>query len=550
MNRYHKSRIKRKTLYISIIFLLFGISAISYSYFHNLTPIRREEQTFHTSPIVEQTKEIIQNPDFSDPIDPWDYQASGADPSDVLAGYTPGEGYFKTLGEQRTFSEISGKPLYSEWEKVHNPEFPAYPDDSNITAEGCWVTHEFAELADQTPSVHWERNISITADMSDYIITSASISAVINATVTASPGGWSGGGVEAPGDATDVGGTQNYTWDYVRFYVLLSDLTKNKVYEIAYNQTSDLGKDSAGSTDSMSDTLMTPVLEDDLIFYLTSVLSSDFHNFTITLGIRIWCEDNWLSDRDIWDDLLIKSCSLTFTYERKMDQFTKLSWNYVGDKISGQNVSIVDGNLSFRYKIDQVWPTPLSPNSRLNILINDNSLLETLKLSNAPLSFDVANPQIFDVTKLILKDINISLSIQLFIGDNFPLSQNYTISITDVHLSVIYNVYIPETEEEPWFFAGLFIIAAIAAAVITGLLIAYVKVWRFPVPIRKVRKHRKALPSEKGPDVKIISREVAFRSSFHKETSKTSKYLKGAPLNGKMEKDKLFRKEAEKLIKK
>ncbi|MFX0076841.1 MAG: hypothetical protein ACFE96_15460 [Candidatus Hermodarchaeota archaeon] len=543
MNKHYLSRIKRKTLCILIVFVLFGVSAITYRYFHNLTPILSEAQTFHTSPIVEQTKEIIKNHDFSDPIDPWDDQASGADPSDVLAGYTPGEGYFRTLGEQRTFSEISGKPLYSEWEKVHNPEFPAYPDDSNITTEGCWVTHEFAELADQTPSVHWERNISMPVDMSDYIITSASITAVINATVTASPGGWSGGGVEAPGDVTDLGGTQNYTWDYVRFYVLLSDLTKNKIYEIAYNQTSDLGKDSAGSTDSMSDTLMTPVLEEDLIFYLTSVLSSDFHNFTITLGIRIWCEDNWLSDRDIWDDLLIKSCSLTFTYEKKMDQFTKLSWNYVGDKISGQNVSIIDGNLRFKYKIDQLWPIALSPNSRLNILINNNSLLETLKLSNAPLGvFEEAKTNGFDVTKLILKDINISLSIQLFIGDEFPLSQNYTISITNVYLSVIYNVYVPETEEEPWFFTGLFIIAAMAAAVISGLLIAYIKVWRFPVPIRKVRKHRKALPSEKDPDVKIISREIAFKSSFHKEVSKTSKSLKGPPIDGKIEKEKLFKK--------
>jgi len=230
------------------------------------------------------------------------------------------------------------------------------------------------------------------------------------------------------------------------------------------------------------------------------------------------------------------------TYEKKINQFTKLSWNYIGDKISGENVSIIDGNLRFRYKIDQFWPVALSPNSRLNILINNNSLLESIKLSNAPLSFEDAKIGGFDVTKLILKNINISLSIQLFLGDQFPLNQNYTISITDVYLRVIYNVYVPETEEEPWFFTGLFIIAAIAAAVISGLLIAYIKVWRFPIPIRKLRKHRKALPSEKGPNVKIISREAAFKGNFHKEVSKTSKFLKGPPLNGKIEKDKLFKK--------
>ncbi|MFX1589230.1 MAG: hypothetical protein ACFFC1_13835, partial [Promethearchaeota archaeon] len=77
-----------------------------------------------------------------------------------------------------------------------------------------------------------------------------------------------------------------------------------------------------------------------------------------------------------------------------------------------------------------------------------------------------------------------------------------------------------------------------------------IKVWRFPVPIRKLRKYRKALPSEKARDVKIISREGAFRSSFHKEVDKTSKFLKAPPLNGKIEKQKLFGKETEKPIKK
>ncbi|MFX0180018.1 MAG: hypothetical protein ACFE78_07490 [Candidatus Hodarchaeota archaeon] len=512
--------------------------------------IETKEGKIHSSPIEEYTKEWLKNNNFSGTENPWKSKIIG-DSTDISATFTPGQVNYNIFGEERTFSKISGTPLLSEWTKVHNPEFPAYPDDSNITPEGCWATHSWYEASDQSPSVHWDRNITMPVDMSDYIITSASLTAIVNATVTAYPGSMNtspqGWGVETPGDDTGPYQDDNdqfFTGDYVRFYVLLSDLTKEKEYEVSYNQTSDLGKDSAGSYDYMSDTFTTTVSEEDLIFYLTSVLSSDYRNFTITLGIRIWCEDNWWSDRDRWDDLLIKSCNLTFTYQKKVNQFTTASWYQKGNTISGENVQIIDGNLRFKYKINQNWPTSLSPNSELQIFINNNTLLESVKLSTANLSFTEAKKGGFDMTYLLLKDVNISLYIKLFLADEFPLVQNLTLSITDVFLQITYTVFTPETEEEPWLYAGLFIIAAIAAAVISGLLIAYVKVWRFPIPIRKLRKHRKALPSERDPNVMIISREAAFRSSFHKEAIKTSKFLKGPPFDGKIEKEKLFRKEA------
>jgi hypothetical protein len=547
VNKNKTIRIKKTYIYLTILSLLF-ISFYFYNFINQNSLVRNEK--IRTSAIDEFTKEWLDNNNFSGTIDPWNSIISG-DTSDVNATFNQGQANYKINGEQRTFSEISGTPILSEWTKVHNSEFPTYPDNSDITSEGCWVSHDWYEDAYQSPSVHWDRNITIPVDMSDYIITSASIKAVVNGTVTAYPGGVSsspqGWGIETPGDQT--GPTQGdnaqfFIGDYVRFYVLLSDLTKGKVYEVAYNQTVDLGKDSAGSYDYMYDTLMVNVSQEDLIFYLTSVLSSDNHNFTISLGIRIWCEDNWWSDRDRWDDLLIKSCNLTFTYQKKIDQFTTISWYQEGNTISGDNVQITGGNLKFKYKINQNWPISLSPNSELQIFINNNTLLESVKLSSAGLSFTEAKTGGFDMTYLLLKDVNISLSIKLFLADEFPLVQNLTLSITDVSLQITYTVFTPETGEEPWLFAGLFIIAAIAAAVISGLLIAYIKVWRFPIPIRKLRKHRKALPSEKDPDVKIVTREAAFKGSFHKEVSKTSKFLKGPPLNGKIEKDKLFKKEA------
>jgi len=414
------------------------------------TPINENFEKIGISAQESFIKQWLDKPNFTAPIEPTWFPSYGdlGDNSDVKATTSPGQADYKILGESRTFNNVSGTPISSEWQQVHNPEFPLYPDTATINAEGCYVSHTFAELATQFPSVHWERNITMVDKMSDYKITNASISTVVSGTVTASPGDWGGGGVECPGDATGSGSTQNFTWDYARFYVLLSDLNKDKVYEIAYNQTVDLGKDSAGATDTMLDTFMTTVPEDDLIFYLSSVLSSDNHNFTITLGIRIWSEDNWFSDRDIWNSLYIKSCNLTFTYVKKINQFTSVSWNQNADKISDiSNYTVVvnEAILNFKYKINDTWPIT-SPNSEIRIQINDNLHPETAKLINANTSFQEAKVGGFDITSLIIEDVN--LSIQVFLADEFGLNRSITISIDEVYLDISYTIIFPDKETD------------------------------------------------------------------------------------------------------
>ncbi|TKJ27996.1 MAG: hypothetical protein CEE42_00505 [Promethearchaeota archaeon Loki_b31] len=536
----NKLRIKKKSVYFITLFLISGMIFLSSLNIQNQNLKKNYGyNSLNLSTIYEYEEQWLKNSNFSIPVDPWESQVQG-DASDVNPISSFGQASYEIIGEQRSYSNISGTPLSSEWTKVHNPEFPLYPDTGTIEPYGCEVFHEYNEQADQFPSVHWDRNVTMPIDMSDYIITSASLSALVNATVTASPGASGGGGIEAPGDATGSGNTQNYTWDYVRFYILLSDLTKSKIYEVAYNQTVDLGKDSAGAYDYMTDTFMTTVSEEDLIFYLTSVLTSDNRNFTVTIGMRIWCEDNWLNDRDRWDSLLIKSCNLTFTYEKKIDRFTTASWNQIGNTLSGENIEITEGNLKFQYKIDQLWPVDSSPNSEIRFFINDNSLLETIKLSSADTIFQEAKTGGFDVTSLILKDVNISVSIQVFLADTFALNQNITISITDVYLEISYTEFIPDTEEAPWFFSGIFIIALVAAVALTGFLIAYIKVWRYPVPVRKIRKYNKTLTKEKGPDLKIVTRKTAFNMNYHDELKKTDKILKGTQMNGKILRDKLL----------
>ena len=537
MNKSYKFKVNLKYLYIFITLFLLCLGFLSVSNFYNGDSKEYELQRLKISYTDHYLNETIINGDFS-PVEPWKSSITG-DLNDVGASISPGQANYEISGEQKQFSDISGTPLSSDWTRVNNPEFPYLPDTSTINSGGCYVSHSWNELADQTPSVHWDRNLTMHESMSDYVITSASLTVVVNASANTN--------VECPGDSmTDYG-----TYDYVKFYVLISDLSKSKVYEVAYNQTVDIGQDSASNPHLMPDTYMINVTEQDLMFYLSSVLSTDNHNFTVTLGIRIWCEDNRFSDSDTWNYLYIKSCDLSFTYEKRINQFSTVSWYQNTEKMfSGDNLQITGGNLKFDYKINQLWSPSLSPNSEIRIFINNNPLLETVKLSGAGLSFNESKIGGFDVTFLILKDVNISLSLQMFIADEFPLTDNITISITDISLEISYLLFFPDPEEEPWIFSGLFIIASIATVVLAGFLIAYIKVWRFPIPIRKVRKYNKTLAKEKGPDLKIVTRKTAFNKNYHEELKKTDKILKGTPMDGKILKDKLLDKKEGALPKK
>ena len=527
-----------KYFFLTVLFIMFSLNFINYNLDSNET-LQIDYRNIQPAGVESYTENWLKNPNFTSQ-ESW-FPLEKGDTSDVSANIDNNQGNLVIIGEEKTFSEISGIPLFSEWTRVNNPEFPLIPATALITSEGCYVSHVYAELAQQFPSVHWERNVSINEDMSQYIIKSASLSAVVNGTVTASPGGFSapplGGGIECPGDATGSGSTQNYTWDYARFYILLSDLNKSKIYEAAYNQTVDLGKDSAGLIDTMPDTLMTPALEDDLIFFLTSVLSSDNHNFTITLGIRIWSEDNWYSDRDVWDELIIKSCNLTFTYHKKIDQFTAVSYNQIGNEISGLNTYIKAAKLNLNYKIDQNWPEQLSPNSEIKFLINNNTYRETIKLSTATTSFKSFKAEGIDITSLIQKDVNISFSVEISLADTFALDRNITISIDNIYLEISYTVVTPESSFEPWVFTTLLIIASLITTGVGGYIIAYQRVLKYPRPVRKVRKFKRTLDRSNAPDVVIMPRDVAFRKNYNRETAETSKLLKIKPSESKTGKD-------------
>jgi hypothetical protein len=343
------------------------------------------------------------------------------------------------VGDQRTFTDVNTNFSLTDWTFANHPAYPIFPDSYTLNSNGLEVQHYWAEDANQSTSAQIEKEITMPVNMSDYTITNATISAAFNASVHANDG--TNIGIDVDGDTVDQYGT----YDYARFYVTISDLAGENRFEIASNQTSYLGQDSAGVMDSITDTFMNVVTEETLILYLTTVLNADNIHFKIAVGIRIWCEDNFGSDDDMWDSLIIRNFSLDFTYEKKIDQETSASWTETGGKIDttgfvNATTQIDNATLNFDYRMDQEWPTT-SPNSEIRMYLNDFLIPETVKLTNTTTSTQQLKVGGLDlVPSLIEENVNITLSIQVYIADNFLLDSNLTLFIDNVSLNVGYTV--------------------------------------------------------------------------------------------------------------
>ena len=497
-------------------------------------------ERLHESQVIDHPDILwIENPTFEGIGIPW-YSSIEGDFRDVDASVNSNQANFEILGDIRTFSEISGTPNGGEWVKVNHSVRPL-PLTHEINQNGLNVSHVYDEdssgpfpnSGDQTANlagVLWKRNITLQADMSDYIITSAILNSIVNGTGDTN--------LETPPDRdylyTNYPPPNGYAslYDYARFFIEISDITNIESYEIASYKTLNLGEGNQtrrgyGTTNDMSDTNMTIIDEDVLIYTLTQVLKHDNHNFTITLGIEIDCEDNYLNyELDVWYSLLIKSCDLTFTYVKKMDQLTFISWNQVGNDIDGTNVKVTNGNLKFKYKIDQQWPTSSSPNSEIRILINNRQHSESIRLELANSSFQEAKIDGYDITNIVYPYENVTLSIQVFLADEFGLNQSIIVSITDVYLYISYTETFPEITLEPWIFTTLLIVASIIATGVGSYLVAYQKVLKYPRPVRKVRKFKRTLRRKRTPNVVIFNREKAFRRIYSREISGSIKLPK------------------------
>ena len=413
------------------------------------------------------TDEWLDNGDFDSGISPWtNTTVDDTINPDVNATYSSQAANYEVLGEERSFNITENPIIDSNWTATINPDFPLFPNGRynnpalparidfppgyGINGSGAWVVHEYNEQItqiDNSPSVHWKHNVTMPVNMSDYEITSANISAYVYAEVQDN--------LEVPGDTIIDGGYAG-VYDFVKFYVLLSDLYRINEYQAAYLKNSTLGGNTQGNTGRwslgntviMDDTEMVAMDEQSLIFFLTSALSNDDYNFTITLGIDLYGEDNYPQyDWDTFQLITIKNFSLTFTYQKKINSLTSVSYSQTGDTISSTNYEIDNASLNFRYKLDTLWSDD-SPNSEFRFYINGTQHIETLKLSSGTLNWQYAKVGGFDVTNLIQTDVNDSLTIKVYTADNFNLNQTVTISIENVSLEITYTETKAETVTE------------------------------------------------------------------------------------------------------
>ena len=445
---------ERKRQFKIIGFLILLTISLIFPFIQNNFDIsyeeNREADFVKTSAQRSVTTQWIKNPTFESPIEPTWYWENGTDGdnSDMDATTSTGQANYEVLGETRIFTVVSGiinSPTSPNWVQFRNGDFQ-YPDTAEIRSYGAYVSHEWADDTNQAPSVHWKTNISVPIDMSDYIITSASLEVIVNASVSAN--------VDTPNDQED--GVTKLPPDYwenfaigdsVTYYTQISDLGYNPpLYTVASNKTKSLGQNDPQDL-TIPDSPLEPVGEIDLITALNSAFDKDptHSNFTLTLGIDIYSEDNLPgTDWDTFDDLIIKTCNLTFTVKKKIDQSTTASWNQVGNTLDSASVQVTDAKFFFKYKVNNTWPSS-APLSEIIFYLNDKSFDEgIIKLSSATTSWQDAKVGGFDVTSLISIDVNITVSIEVFLKDTFELGEGYSISIDDVYLNISYIETFPD----------------------------------------------------------------------------------------------------------
>jgi len=508
------TKLRKKTTKIKFFFIFY------FAVFSILLPISLMNNVHIKIDLFsEEPTQWLNNSNF-DSTEYWFYNIKG-DATDAQLNIYQGEANYKMIGDNGTYNFFSNLTQDTNWQVSENPDFPAFPDHYEINRSGACVSHYWIEGADQSVAVNWNRNLEMPVNMSDFIITSASLEAICNGTVQATPSVDNDGSEEYTG-AIDVmsdsgidtdptgGGFQGATGDYIRYYVWISDEENNDIFEVAYNQTYNLGQDDP-LIDTMEDTYMVCVPEEILIFYLSTVLSKDYKNFTISIGMRIWCEDNFWQDADNWTLMAIKSVNLTFSYEKKINQFTSASWCQIGAAIDEPNAEVTSAILRFKYKINHTWPASLSPFSEIRILLNDNFHSQSIPLTSATSSFQEAESGGFDVSKLILLGANITLSIQVFLANTFGLNKNITVSIDDVKLEISYIILEPAPD------------LTLVVYGLTGGIIALVTLFglyelhfKYPPVVRRARKLRKKIQSKrkvKNP-IEINNRDDILNNSY------------------------------------
>ena len=128
---------------------------------------------------------------------------------------------------------------------------------------------------------------------------------------------------------------------------------------------------------------------------------------------------------------------------------------------------------------------------------------------------DGNNDGIYEGVISNIPDGSHTITITAFAGDDYSFDR----------YEVIITVFRPTEEFLLWVI--LLIMSSIVTVSALTYLYLYQKIFKYPKPVRKVRKYRKTLKKTNSPRVDITAREKAFKGEYQNELAKSSKLLKG-----------------------
>ena len=131
---------------------------------------------------------------------------------------------------------------------------------------------------------------------------------------------------------------------------------------------------------------------------------------------------------------------------------------------------------------------------------------------------DPDNDGIYEKVFENIPEGTIKITITAYYGDNYEF-ENLEITVSAI-----------TPAEEALLILIMIITITSAALIIGGYIFAYQKYLKYPKPVRKVRKFSKTLGKTKNPRIDITEREKAFSVEYQSELNKTSKLLKGRPV--------------------
>ncbi|MHA1510036.1 MAG: hypothetical protein ACTSO6_15210 [Promethearchaeota archaeon] len=147
-----------------------------------------------TSGTTEHLNELwLENPTFEAPIEPPWYPIIQGDVSDVYTSTSLKQANTIIVGDSREKEVLLNTATQSNWIAFEKSELEIVPQRASVPFygvddDGAWCSHWWYEgetggQPKNTPRMHWKTNVSMPVDMSDYIITSLSFNAIINASV-------------------------------------------------------------------------------------------------------------------------------------------------------------------------------------------------------------------------------------------------------------------------------------------------------------------------------------------------------------------------------